>query len=347
MVLTYFLTIVPVLLSVLLGLIGCRKTDSTDDLFSKDYTTILKGICCIVVVMVHVHSEYGNVLQDAIGSFGYVCVTLFFMISAYGMQLSAENKPDYLKHFWRNRLLALLIPIVLINLCFYIIDWLLDGTASVKILIGVNHYVIALLEYCLWFFIVMWLKSRLKIQSTVVFDWLLVAGVFISSILFWFINSAGLENACTGWSVERLGLIWGLFLYHKLPQIKKWLTSNRGLKIAIFMMTSLLLGILYIKHKNIFFFGGYMLKGLLGLSIVVFILLLTVKRNFSSKPSIYLGKISYEIYLSHGMVMSVLAILLPNISSGVFIILTYVTTIILSSVIYVFSSRLIGLLRSK
>lgn len=45
--------------------------------FSKDYTTVLKGLCCLVVIYVHVKPPYCNALQDAIGSFAYVCVTCF------------------------------------------------------------------------------------------------------------------------------------------------------------------------------------------------------------------------------------------------------------------------------
>ena len=94
---------------MLSGGYGSLRRNDAEDLFSKDYTTVLKGICCIIVVMVHVKDGFQNPLQDAIGSFGFVCVTLFFMVSAYGMQLSVEHKADYLRHFWRNRLLSLLV----------------------------------------------------------------------------------------------------------------------------------------------------------------------------------------------------------------------------------------------
>lgn len=60
--------------------------------FSKDYTSMLKGVCCLIVIYVHFHGAYTNTLQDAIGSFGYIAVTLFFLISAYGMMLSSERK---------------------------------------------------------------------------------------------------------------------------------------------------------------------------------------------------------------------------------------------------------------
>ena len=107
--LNYILTAIIPVLTIFMG-VKAKEGNNTEDLFSRDYTSVLKGLCCIIVVMVHIRDGYTNSLQDAIGSFAYVCVTLFFMISAYGMQLSVESKADYLNHFWRNRLLALLIP---------------------------------------------------------------------------------------------------------------------------------------------------------------------------------------------------------------------------------------------
>ncbi len=92
-----------------------KKSKDDKFFFSKNYTNTLKGLCAVTVILVHVPSQYQNVLQDAIGSFAFIAVTLFFFISAYGMQFSAEKKQEYLKHFWKNRLTSLLIPCVIIK----------------------------------------------------------------------------------------------------------------------------------------------------------------------------------------------------------------------------------------
>lgn len=98
--------------------------------FDKSYTRILKGACCIIVILVHVPATHGNKLQDAIGSFGFVAVTIFFMISAYGMYFSKQKKTDYLRHFWRNRLSSLLIPMLLVNIANFLYDVVRGGIDS-------------------------------------------------------------------------------------------------------------------------------------------------------------------------------------------------------------------------
>lgn len=42
------------------------------------YTTAMKGLACIVVVLVHIPAQHSNPVQDMIGSFGFVGVTAFF-----------------------------------------------------------------------------------------------------------------------------------------------------------------------------------------------------------------------------------------------------------------------------
>lgn len=111
----YILTaLIPIALALVV-LWKSRKADTQDFFMSKDYTTVLKGLCCIIVILVHIPLVHANKLQDGIGSFAYVCVTLFFLMSAYGMSLSMTRKADYMKHFWRNRLAALLVPQLLVN----------------------------------------------------------------------------------------------------------------------------------------------------------------------------------------------------------------------------------------
>lgn len=345
-VVDYVLTLAIVLASVVLGG-GSHKVKSSEDLFSKDYTTVLKGICCIIVVMVHINIEYQNPIQDAIGSFGFVCVTLFFMISAYGMQMSAERKPDYLRHFWRNRLLSLLTPCLLINICFYLCNMLIKGSASIESLIYINHYVIVLLEYYLWFFIIMWMKNRVGVQKAWISDLFLTAGVVLSSLCSYFMLENGSSSPFIGWCYERCGLVWGLWLYRLMPKVRVWLTTRRILKFCLFSVLALSFGVIYLKYKEIYFIGTYLLKITLGLVIIVWLLLLTVNRKFGNKWSLYLGKISYEVYLSHGMVMSVLVMLCPNVSSGIFILLTYIVTILFSMGVHTVGHRIVGRLRSN
>ncbi len=74
----YILTLIIPVILVFCVLYGNRKLSSQDAFMNKDFTTVLKGACCIIVILVHIPLTYSNKIQDSIGSFAYVGVTLFF-----------------------------------------------------------------------------------------------------------------------------------------------------------------------------------------------------------------------------------------------------------------------------
>ena len=342
----YLLTLIPVVFVLIAGAFNTKK-ETTVTLFSKQYTDALKCICCIIVVMVHFPPLYQNRLQDMIGSFAYVCVTLFFMISSYGMQFSCERKSDYLKNFWRNRLVSLLIPCAIINIIAYIASRLIKGSdTSPDILWSIDSYVLILLEYCLWFYIIQLIARKLKITNKWTIDGLLILGVVGTSLIL-YLPSGGVENSPLGWSYERYGLIWGIILYRFMPQIKKWLTGNRWSKLVLFLVLSMMLGLAYLKYKTVYFYGEYLLKIVLGLAIIVFLLLVTIGREYNNRIVVYIGSISYEIYLLHGIVIGNLAQLAPELSSGKFIITVYIATVIIADLVHRLSKRIVGRLRTK
>ena len=106
-----------------------------------------------MVIYVHFVGSHTNALQDAIGSFAYIAVTLFFVTSAYGMMLNAERKKDYLKTFWRNRLVALLVPCLCVNIVAFLLN-IVKNDFGWSVLYFINQYVVVLLQFCVWFYIV-------------------------------------------------------------------------------------------------------------------------------------------------------------------------------------------------
>lgn len=328
----YLLTaLIPtVLFSVVLY--GSKEAENQNGFMSREYTTIVKAICCIIVILVHIPVGYMNRLQDIIGSFAYVCVTLFFLMSAYGMSLSEERKTGYMQHFWRNRLVALLIPQLLINICIIAVMYI-NIQKGYENLFHINNYVAVLLGYCLWFWLVYqgrrWYGHRTA-------NALLVCGVIVSSLGSYFF----LEKDANFWCYERWGLVWGVLLYLFLPEVKKHMSPSKS-RILLFVVLSLVLGVAYLHFKPVFFWGEYLLKVVLGVTLITLLFILSSKRTFGNRVVNYLGNISYEVYLSHGFVMGVIAWLYPELSSGVFILSTVIVTICFSAAVHAVGKTLV------
>lgn len=143
-----------------------------------------------------------------------------------------------------------------------------------------------------------------------------------------------------------MGLLWGLILYWYFPTIKKWITPKWP-KIIASSLVCLLLGIVYLKTKHVFFWGGYLTKIILGVSLIYLLFVVTSKRKWGNKFAFFLGDISYEVYLSHGFIMSIVEHYFPSITSGYFILLSVTLTILLSWLIHIIDKPIVKLLRYK
>lgn len=304
---------------------------------------MLKGVCCLVVIYVHFHGAYTNTLQDAIGSFGYIAVTLFFLISAYGMMLSSERKKDYLNHFWRNRLVALLIPCLCVNLVGIALNFV-EGSSEWHAIYQINGYVKVLLQFCLWFYIIELCKRKWFPQKAQLGDCILIAGIVISSIfLYLFIYDDSSSTA--GWCFERMGLVWGILLNRYYQPFVKWMDSHRCIKAVLLCVVCAVLGIAYLKYKMVWFWGAYLLKIVLGLFIILFLFTASSNRKIGNRFGLWLGNISYEVYLCHGMVREFLAYAMSELSSGMFILTTVIATLILSCFVHSIDKIIVKKLR--
>ena len=341
MISNYILTLLAPLIGGGYSLIGSKKAKG--QFFSKDYTNVLKGICCIIVIYVHFPDIYQNTLQDAIGSFAYIAVTLFFMVSSYGMMLSAERKKTYLDSFWRNRLVALLIPAFLVNIVATSFGGL-KGNLVISGLIHINGYVVVLLQFCLWFYLVQIARKKWFENNIMLNDMLLIGGVVLSSI-YLYLFKYGTVSAEAGWCFERVGLVWGILLYRYFDRCVEWMDEKRWMKAIVLCLLSLVLGVAYLKFKTVWLWGEYLLKIILGIVIITFLFTISSNRRFGNKFSFWLGNISYEVYLIHGIMMGILAYYIPELNSGYFILFTVLSTLVISFLIHEIGKPIIRKLR--
>lgn len=317
------------------------RTDKTGDFFlSKDYGLTLRGLAAIIVVFVHFPVTYANPLQDAVGSFGYVAVTIFFLFSAYGMQYSVEKSQKYLKTFWINRFASLVIPNMVVNLSMAAFIYIFaSNSIEISNIFNLNMYVWVLLAYCLLFYIIEMMRYRLRWFGQNTADILLVIIVAAASVLSYIFNPD------SKWPYERFGLIWGLLLFRFFGPICSWLNTRRIAKIVIFTLICAIAGGCYLKFKTVWLYGDFLLKIALGLAIVIWIFLCSYRLHIFNRITKALGDMSFEIYLSHGFVMKIIAYFFPGLVSGWFLVATFVACLSFSFLIHKLNRRLVSMVR--
>lgn len=318
------LTAVVLFVFVAVAVGGVRYCRDADDYFmSRDYTTVMKGLCCVIVVLVHIPVQHGNPLQDLAGSFAQVCVTLFFMFSAYGLKWSIDHKDGYLDRFLKDRVLILLIPYAIVFV----------GTAAFGLSRGPADFVLVLLL----FYAAFYLSYRFLGRWRYVPDIVICATVLLYSLA----NAQNVANLAGGaWPTEAMGFAEGILLARFVGAFRTKSTRTYAGVVSTLSVTSLVLGVLYLQYKYIGFTGSYLLRIVLDLSLILLLLATTTRIRIGNPWSRYLGTISYEVFLSHAAVMGLIERTGIALSSGEFVVCTLLGTIVLASVLHFVDARI-------
>lgn len=124
------------LLLVILCCVGAGvpgKGKLFENYMSKERTTSIKGVFAVIIVMSHMLQYIGSRLTAPPDAFaktiiigiGQLMVIVFFFYSGYGIMESLRRKPDYMRSFFRTRILKTLTHFDLAILLFIIVNTLL------------------------------------------------------------------------------------------------------------------------------------------------------------------------------------------------------------------------------
>lgn len=316
-----------VLLSLaFLVLYKAKIVDKNDDFFGISLTSAMRGMWCLVIILVHIPESYQNPIQDMISSFGYIGVTFFFMTSGYGLKLGIISKHELTHGFWKRRLPKLIIP--------YIVAILIYLLLSIGNNEGINWYIFySVGGWVLWLiicYLIFWTIYSFKLFG-------IYKDIAISVIIILFSTTmflVGDDIGFTTWTTEIYGFIWGILLANNKNKFVEYSLEKWSIKTAISCLLAAAFGIMYLKLKLIYFIGSYVLKIVLGIAILMFILMLTSRIYFGNRIVLFIGRISYEVFLCHGIAIKVLEILIPGVQSGLFIALVLVFTIVVATIVH-------------
>ncbi len=298
-----------------------------DEFFGVLNTTAMRGFWCLVIILVHISPDYQNRIQDMISSFGYIGVTFFFMTSGYVLKLGVMKKPQAMQGFWTKRLPKLLIPYIIVMAVYFFITICNRETISWYVLYSVGGWVLWLL-FC---YLIFWLVYSLNLFGAYKDIAISILLTLFSMVIFFL----GDFLSFTTWTTEIYGFIWGIILAGNKDKFLQFATRKWQIKSCILCLTAALFGVLYLKLKPVYFFGNYVVKIVLGFLILLLILELTSRISIGNRVILYIGRISYEVFLCHGIAIKLLEIFLPWVESGVFIALVIILTIIIATIIHV------------
>lgn len=268
--------------------------------FDQKHTLPLRGILAILVVLGHLDTVVaGQTKILTLLHMATPAVAVFFFMSGYGLMLSYFKKGDnYLHRFITKSSIKLLIPLILTTLLYQSILLILgkfswsriadDFITGVEMPLVHSWYVYALFFFYLFFFIVF---KYVNINNSIKGKLLILILLMLSYYV--------LVRYCLGW-----GFFWWItcmafpigFIYsYYEDKIKHFAYTNFWL-VPLIILVLLIIKFLSNVYAPICGELPYILLG-----PIVALILCKSPLPIDNKFLNFLGTISFEIYLAHGI----------------------------------------------
>lgn len=298
-----------VTLAYILLLVSAVRPAKGADCLSKDSTVSMRGLFALTVVLHHLSTyAYSGMTFPYFSYVGFISVSVFFFLSGYGLMTSFGQKgKSYLKTVLTRRIprmvIIYLIATVIYALAFMAmgynvtLGYVLWSFVSGSPLALNSWYILTLVLLYLCFCAVFVLFGRKKLLSVAA-----MAIMTLCYILFmhakgydyhWYISTPGFA----------VGILWAAYKdpIHFFAEKKWWLCT--AVIAVLFLAAYRLSGITMIWSVPGLNLGSRLAAGALFPAVIV---LLSMKLSLGGKVLTFLGGISLELYLFHGLVYALL-----------------------------------------
>ena len=271
-------------------------------------TNGLKGFLALGIVFHHL-SQWVTTGEE-FSNFGYMgtyIVSVFFFLSGYGLYVQNEKKENYLDSFLVKRLFKILIPFIFISSIYLIYrkingqelsnSFFIDLFKKGSTVIYNGWFVDIIIIMYIFFYISFRMFSDKTIAilvNTVLIIFYIVLAIKLGYGFWWYNSSLPFV----------LGLVWA----------KNKENIDRLLKKYYFIPLVSVTVLLFVSHQYSFILQkfhlvdnySYALAANIDNVIFTFYLILIVRKiDFSNKYLLFLGRVSFELYMIHGLVISI------------------------------------------
>lgn len=314
---------------------GVRKNPEART-FNKDIVTVLKPFLAFGIVLHHLHTQ--SIFLHEFERWGSLIVGMFFFISAYGLFYSLDSRPGYMRDFARKKILYKLVLPVLVAyfLNFLLNENITDYSFTEHLLhpsgpyFFANDWFMYVLIYCYLLFGLAVKNKNQGMRMTI-----LTSGV-LALVIF-----AAFQDYARNWWATPLAFPLGAIYYQNEDHIRKLVDGKNGLLVSLvvyfFILGCLIVGSALFKNK-VTTILAYSMLPLLFVNCIIRVELSSLAKNYIIQ---FISKISFEIYLVHGIIIVFLSKRLEL--SGYILI---VTTIVASLIMAVLLHKVIAICRS-
>lgn len=280
---------------------GTEQPIDIEKKYTKDKFLTLRALLAMQVVYGHTFPDnaYGIPILDKLllpfNNTGFLCTSMFFFLSGYGVYESGKRNDAYFNHFLSKKIITIFLPYVTVNILYVLAEAVSIGKfdlvrAGLSFIWPIYNrsawYVFSVfIVYCFMYLAIHLLKLR---------GCRLYAGLAIMlacyTVVFYMLKIG------SWWYVSTYAVLFGVIFSDYKEEILKRIRA--GYVFALFVV--LYVGMLWLGEAIPY---SLMIILKMGLSIVFpcAICLLMKRRKVETKWLNSVGKSSYEIYLVQGL----------------------------------------------
>ena len=267
------------------------KFGVSDEFMSKDYTTSLRGVCALAIMLCHIRITNFAPL-NVFNYLGNPIVGIFFFLSGYGMltrikQIGIDN---YMNGFILKRCVPLFVEYIFVWIFNFVCMFLVSGNFNfLKEIITPHSWFIIMIEvlYIVFYIGYKLFKDNLKglIIFVTIFELALIIALSAFGVgKFWYLSllcfSGGMIYSVVNLNEKKtLPLIYGFGALAVVASGAEYVLSDKPKIIVLWAL---------IYNVSI-------------LSLVIFVLSVGRYVRFKNPVFELCGKMSLEIYLLHGV----------------------------------------------
>ncbi|MCR5795209.1 MAG: acyltransferase family protein [Solobacterium sp.] len=302
---TSILNSITALIPFILLFVHSEKAEGYFDPAERACANRYRGFFALLVILHHMAQRVtAKGLLWIYYDTGFLAVAMFFFYSGYGLMKKGIAQK---KGFFRKRLPGVLMPYIETMFLYWILYALTGDVKSPGSLLlehfhnesGISFlwYVFSYLAWILFLGISLHFcrEDRHILYAACLFAALYIAVCLVTVPQFFWIYNTVLLIPC--------GCAWAYYETDILAWIRKHYAAVLSLSLLVF-------GVSFIGHADIILrVPAYMLSAV---SFMIFLNTVTMKRRPGSMALSFLGTISYEIYVLHGIPVTFLRDVIPS-----------------------------------
>ena len=314
---------------------------------NTNYLTAIRGFACLLVIIAHILSGMPYIGINVAGT-GKIGVWLFFILSAFLLTIQWLDKKEVKKgdviKFYIKRFFRIFPCYIVVLITAFLIKYIPNIETLIKhifLLEGIGHFWTIPVEFIFYLIIPLIIFIMFKIKNKKLSTAFLILLFIITALISPYTQS--IENSINlRWyfPVFIMGMLTAIiFKKNEQKELKPKIICDIVVLIVLIMM---LISVPYIRNiifkipPDNYLQNKYLFFGL-GWSIIILAIQNSkyiVNILNKSKVLIYVGKISFPLYLVHYIVLS-------KISSDTNIIVKFIIVFLISFIISIIMNKLI------